>query len=234
MDVGVAVDLLDGRLEHVAVEVLERGVLAGLDAQKVAPPVEGDPAGRADLAEADAVLVEGERVAGPEPFLDGQVDPGVDLGVVELAAEVGGVGVAADAALDDGLGEERRDSPLLGALGVQDVPGDGRARQRLQGLAQQDMVVGVKARDLGERPELDLVLEDLRVGQVLVGAQEQDVGDLPLQERELALDVDGADVLFQLAARGQGQDLGGGGQTRHGRGTGRGGRIRRKVICAIP
>ena len=68
------------------------------------------------------------------------------------------------------------------------------------------MVVGVEARDLGEGLELDLVLEDLGVREVLVGPEQEDVGDLALEEREAPLDVDGADVLFQLAAAGAGDD----------------------------
>ena len=203
-DVRVAVDLLGGALEDLLVEVLVLGVQAVLDAEEAPPVVDGDPARGADLAEADAVLVEGEGVAGAEAGLDGEVDPGVDGGVGELAAERGRVDVAGRAgALDHlDLGEVGAPPPPLLAVGVEDVPLDADVCERAEGVLEVLPVVGVEVADAGEVAEGDLVALDAVVVQLLEGVEEEDVGDLALEEREGRLRVNRADVLLDLHGAG--------------------------------
>ncbi len=95
-DVAVGVHALDGRPEDALVEVLVLVVFPLLDAEQTAPRLEADEPRRADLPEADTVLVKRERVRTRKPGLDGEVDPGVDRRVREPATKRGRVRVGAD------------------------------------------------------------------------------------------------------------------------------------------
>ena len=67
LDVADAVDLLDGRREHVLAERLVRRVLALADAQEPTPVGDREPPRRTGPHEPQAVLVERERVLAREP-----------------------------------------------------------------------------------------------------------------------------------------------------------------------
>ncbi len=198
-DVRALVDLLDRRLDDLGVEVLE-GLVVGrvVDPHQLAEEPDLPPAGAPGAQEAIAVLVERQRVPRGEAPLDVEVDEREDLGVVELLGERRRIGVLAHPLLELGVGEQRRDPPLLPAARVEHVPlGHGlgeAAERRLQRLH----VVRVVADHQAQRPRVDPVRR-LRQ-QVVVSVEQQHVRELALQERQLARDVDRRDVLLDRAA----------------------------------
>ena len=200
LDVADAVDLLDGRREHVLAERLVRRVLALADAQEPAPVGDREPPGRAGPHEPQAVLVERERVLAREPGLDVEVDPGVDGRVVQQVAQRRVVRVPAHPRplLHRHAGQERRGPPLLPAVRVERVPLDLRLDQAPERVLERGEVLRVEPERAGEVGDPDRVLLDGVVRELVVGVEEQGVDRLPLQERERPLDVDGADVLLEF------------------------------------
>ena len=158
---------------------------------------------RPDLAEADAVLVERERIGAREPGLDGEVDPGVDRGIGETPPERGRVRVRADARppLDARGREKRAHAPLvLASPFPEHVPLDLVVDERPERVLDEPEVFRVEPDDLGKQRQPDRVLRDRRVGELLEGVEEEHVRDLALEQRERPTDVDRADVLLDLGS----------------------------------
>ena len=133
-------------------------------------------------------------MAGCEAPLDVQVDQREYLGIMQLFRKRRGIGVFAHAALQPRKGQQAADTPFLLALFVQHIPFRHRFGQTAQRLLQRVHVVRIIADHQAQGARVDLVAGagDQRV----IGIEQQHVGQLALQQRQLARHMDRRDVLF--------------------------------------
>ena len=135
---------------------------------------------------------------GGEPPLHVQVDQRKDLGVVQLLGQGRGIGVFADPAFQLGIAQQAGHAPFLTPLVVQHVPFRHGLDQPAQRLLQRVHVVAVVPDHQAQGPRVDLVAGPRH--QRVIGVQQQHVGQLALQQRQLARHVDRRHMLLDRTA----------------------------------
>ena len=198
-DVADGVDLFDRLLDHEGGKPLEVVVHGRLCAHEAAELLQVPPAGALHVLEAHAVLVQREAVAALEALLHADVDGREHLGIVELAGQLADVAVGAEAVAHTGVRQQGHGLPVLAPVLEHVELDDGLLQGAQRGLERGDVLALFPADHVAQVAHGDGVasVRAVRGHQVVVGVQQEDVGDLALDQAQLAGRVDGRDVLLE-------------------------------------